>query len=81
MHLKERKKIWFGANWVLNVIFIAALVWLFWLSSKKTEQENYSKGANKTETSVVVNEFPLSFGCARNDLRNSGLLPERRKKE
>ena len=64
----------------LWIIVIGAGIWLLWSAlSKRTESNDYSKGATHNETSIdlAVHEYPLSFGCARFDLRDTATRPKK----
>lgn len=56
------------------IVFICVGIWIMWSAlNKRTESNEYTKGASHTENSseISVHEYPLSFGCARFDLRGN----------
>ena len=70
------------ANWVVNIVVLIGLGFVYWsLFVKRTEQENFTRGASKQETSFEIHEYPLSFGCSRWDLRDSNVRPQVIKKK
>jgi len=66
------------------VIIIPITIWILWSAlSKKTESTDYSKGATHNEATMetTVHEYPLSFGCARFDLRDMAVKPKKVKEK
>ena len=56
------------------VIIIPITIWILWSAlNKRTETSEYTKGATHNETAIdmAVHEYPLSFGCARFDMRDT----------
>ena len=65
------------------VIFSVGL-WILWSAlNKRTESNEYTKGATHDETSIdlAVHEYPLSFGCARFDMRGTPTSIKKDKKK
>lgn len=73
-----------ASHWLTWMILIPITIWILWSAlNKKTESNAYSKGASHEETAIdlAVHEYPLSFGCARLDLRGTPALIKKEKKE
>lgn len=69
---------------VMWVIIIPVVVWILWSAlNKRTETSEYTKGATHEETSIemAVHEYPLSFGCARFDMRGTAPKVQKIKKK
>lgn len=57
------------ANWAINILLIICVIAIFWILwsalGKRTEQENFTRGASKNETAFEIHEYPFSFPCGK----------------